>query len=181
MWVQMKVTRKSIHTYNPSWKRPPITKWWIAYVVLKDRLSYQHLRNLTFGLKRKERQRAVVDILKQHARITQRNVLSFLQNAESQGASEQIRKIWLINVIAFRAQPSTIYQLADNFTEIEKIFYDPKHPIEELVDDNGITKYNEENNLYNSRSSRSPQPGLTLINAPQVWAEGDSGQGVLVA
>ena len=153
-----------------------------AYIVLKDRMSYDQLKNLTFGLERRQRRQAVVDILKQHAESTQRRVLSFLHDSESRGLIENIRQIWIINVLAFRAQPAIVYDLANGFDEIEKIFYDARYPIDELLDDGGIAKHNRENNLFNSgRGNRALQPGLILINAQQVWAEGDSGQGAIVA
>ncbi|NIU17184.1 MAG: hypothetical protein GWN76_25065, partial [candidate division Zixibacteria bacterium] len=151
-----------------------------AYLVLEDRLSYEDLRTRTYDLTRKERQREVVRILKNHAARTQTNVRAFLESAQSQNMAENINIIWAINVIAFRATPSVIYDLAEGYGEIEKIFYDAQYSEEELVDDNGITKRNEETGAYVSPTF-SPQPGLTLINAPQVWAQGDSGQGIIVA
>jgi subtilisin len=62
----------------------------------------------------------------------------------------------------------------------ENIHFDRQYSSEELVDDLGITKYNEENNI-SVDALLAPQPGLTLIRAPLVWAEGDSGRGILVA
>jgi subtilisin family serine protease len=150
------------------------------YVVLKERLSYQYLESRTFSMQRKEKQREVVRILKEFAAEKQANFLKFLRTKESEGTVKNIQVNWAINVISLKADPQTIYYAAENFNEVEKIHYDATHPIEMLIDDNGITAANEKNN-FSYESIAGNQPGLTLINAPQVWAMGDSGQGVLVA
>lgn len=150
-----------------------------AYVVLQDRLSLAELQNMTYGLTRKERQKAVVQILKDHARVTQQNVLSYLRSQENAGNVKEIRVIWAINVIGFEAVPSVVYDLASDYNEVESVFYNAQPPLEEILDDQGIARENREQGKY--FSSRADNPGLALINAPLVWAEGDSGQGVLVA
>ncbi|MCP4411417.1 MAG: S8 family serine peptidase, partial [Gammaproteobacteria bacterium] len=65
-------------------------------------------------------------------------------------------------------------------TEIEQIKYDRPITREEAEDDNGISKYNEENSI-SITPEKAPQQGLVLINAPLVWAEGTTGQGVIAA
>jgi subtilisin family serine protease len=152
-----------------------------VYIVMQDRISLNEMQNLTRGLKRKERQKKVVRILKEYTSQAQNAVLSELRDAEGKGRVKSINSLWINNVIAFQAMPSVIQSLASTFTEIEKIFYDPKYLNDELQDDLGITKNNRESGLYFYGGSRAPQPGLTLINAPLVWAEGDSGQGVIVS
>ncbi|MBZ0198941.1 MAG: S8 family serine peptidase [Ignavibacteriaceae bacterium] len=150
-----------------------------VYAVLKDRLSLNDLKSMTFNLKRKERQKTVVNILKDYAAGSQQRLLSFLNNNAEGGAVTYVKSIWAINVIAFHAKADAIMEAAQNFEEIGMIYYDPQYDINQLTDDNGITKYNEDNNLY-TPSPMAIQPGLTLINVPQVWAMGDSGKGVVV-
>jgi len=150
-----------------------------VYAVLKDRLSLNDLKNMTYNLNRKDRQKVVVNILKDYAAGSQQRVLNFLNNNTENGSVVNVQPIWAINVIAFRAKPDVVVQLAQNFEEIGQLYYDPQFNINQLTDDNGITKYNEENNLF-TPATEAIQPGLTLINAPQVWALGDSGRGVIV-
>jgi len=151
-----------------------------VYVMLGDRLSLEYLQSRTQGLNKKERRREVVRILKEHAASTQRDVLAYLESAKAQGLIDRVENIWSINVIAFKAKPAAIYPLAQDYAEIEQIRFDRPISREEAVDDNGISKYNEENHIKLAPTF-SPQPGLILINAPAVWAEGDSGQGVVAA
>jgi subtilisin family serine protease len=153
-----------------------------VYAVFKERVSFDELQSRTSGLQiRKDKQREVVRILQEFADVKQAPLIDFLESKRSSGAVSYIAKIWAINTVAFKADASTIGIIASNFNEIEKIYFDPAHPFEELQDDEGITGYNERNNLYFNAGTETLQPGLSLINAPQVWAAGDSGQGVLVS
>jgi subtilisin family serine protease len=151
-----------------------------VYAVMKERLSLEYLESKTAGLAKKEKRSEVIRILKEFASGKQENYLSFLRSAESNGLVTDIAVNWAINVISFTAGAGVIYNSAENFNEIEKIYYDPVYPFEMLQDDNGITAINDKYNLR-VESIAGNQPGLILINAPQVWALGDSGQGVLVA
>jgi len=151
-----------------------------AYVVLSDRLSYDQVVRQTAGLRRKVRQQEVVRILKEHSAATRGDVESFLRDASSRGLARNIQVIWAINTISFTATPSVIADLATTQPSVEGVFFDPKHPQEILLDDLGISKYNTDHNIHVD-PLYAPQVGLTLINAPLVWAAGDSGQGVLVA
>jgi subtilisin family serine protease len=73
--------------------------------------------------------------------------------------------------------PQVIYSLAENFDEIAEIRYDP------VIDESLVTDPTETNPTYypSNPDNPAPQQGLVLINAPAVWAAGDSGKGVLTA
>jgi subtilisin family serine protease len=79
----------------------------------------------------------------------------------------------------FSAVPQVIYGLAEDFDEISEIRYNA--PIDEslLIDPTEVSQTVLPGR--NGDNPPPPQPGLVLINAPAVWAEGDSGQGVLAA
>ena len=85
--------------------------------------------------------------------------------------------LWAANTVVFTAVPSVIYTLAEDFDEIAEIRYDP------LIDESLIIDPTETPHtvLSGNGENPTPQPGLILINAPAVWAAGDSGQGVLAA
>ena len=151
-----------------------------VYIVLKDRLNYSDLQSQTYMLSRKERRSEVVRILKDYAENSQRDLKEFLKNQHLQQRVENPQFNWAINVVSFRAVKSAITEIADQFSNIQSIHYDRQYNVEELVDDLGITKFNTENGI-SLDPLLAPQPGLTLIRAPLVWAEGDSGKGILVA
>ncbi|RMG37108.1 MAG: hypothetical protein D6732_07335, partial [Methanobacteriota archaeon] len=147
-----------------------------VYAIFQNRLTLDDLQAMTSGLQRVEKRREVVHILKSHAATIQRPVLEYLYQEENTGEVDRIEIIWAVNVIGFHATPRVITTLASSFPEIEIIKYDPPIPLEEMLDDNGYSR-----NGTPVAPTATPQQGLILINAPLVWAEGDSGQGVIVA
>lgn len=150
------------------------------YIVMKERLNYSDLHSKTYTLNRKQKREEVVRILKEFAQVSQSEIKEHLKVLEMQNRVNNVHFNWAINVISLRSVKSAIHEIAQQFSSIETIHYDRQYNVEELVDDLGVTKFNSDNNLFVNPTS-APQPGLTLIRAPLVWAEGDSGKGVLVA
>jgi subtilisin family serine protease len=150
------------------------------YIVMKDRLNFTDLQAVTYNLPRKERRAEVVRILKEYATENMRDVKAYLNNLVINNRAENIQENWAINVLSLKAVKSVIIEISENFENIQSIHYDRQYNAEELVDDLGVTKFNTENNLF-VEPTGNPQPGLTLIRAPLVWADGDSGKSVLVA
>jgi subtilisin family serine protease len=148
-----------------------------VYATMKDQYSFDQLSEQTSLLTKKERQREVGRILRSFAAEEQIVVRSFLENAKQQNLVSKIDILWAANTIVFSAVPEIIYYLAENFDEIAEIRYDPQIDESLLIDptEDVQTFYPPQPN-----DNPPPQPGLTLINAPAVWAAGDSGQGVLV-
>jgi subtilisin family serine protease len=150
-----------------------------VYATLKEQYSFDDLKQQTSFLPKKERQQEVVRILRSFASEKQQAVRGFLENAKQQNLVSKIDILWAANTIVFSAVPEVIYYLAENFDEIAEIRFDAKFD-ESLVTDptEDVQTYYPPNPTDNPPP---PQIGLTLINAPAVWAAGDSGQGVLAA
>jgi len=150
-----------------------------VYATLKEQYSFNDLKQQTSFLPKKERQQEVVRILRSFASEKQEAVLGFLESAKQQNLVSRIDILWAANTIVFSAVPEVIYYLAENFDEIAEIRYDVKYDESLVIDptENSQTYY-PPNPVDNPPP---PQIGLTLINAPAVWAAGDSGQGVLAA
>jgi subtilisin family serine protease len=151
-----------------------------VYVVMKDRLNYSDLQSQTYMLPRKSKRDEVVRILKNYAAVSQKEIKTFIGFLEEEQKVNNVQYNWVINVVSLKALKSAIVDIADGVSNIQSIHYDRQFTIEELTDDFGISKYNYDNNI-SVEATLAPQPGLTLIRAPLVWAEGDSGRGVLVA
>ncbi|HEY6437975.1 MAG TPA: S8 family serine peptidase, partial [Ignavibacteriaceae bacterium] len=149
-----------------------------VYATMKDQYSFEDLRMQTTFLPKKEKQKEVVRILRLFASEKQQAVRSFLENSKQQNLVSKIDILWAANTIVFSAVPEVIYYLAENFDEIDEIRYSPE------IDEKFLKDPTEEvQTFYPPQPGDNPpppQPGLTLINAPAVWAAGDSGQGVLV-
>lgn len=151
-----------------------------VYAVMKERMTFFELASRTGYLPKQQRRAEVVRLLKQFNERTMGAVLTELKQFEDERSVKDIEIIWAINVVVFKALPSVIAQLSEQNNQIQKFHYDAQFPLEMLVDDEGITAKNDKYNLR-VEATGVPQPGLTLINAPAVWAAGDSGKGVLVA
>jgi subtilisin family serine protease len=149
-----------------------------VYATLRDQYSFDDLRMQTAFLPKKERQQEVVRILRSFAFEKQQSVRNYLEDAKQQNLVSKIDILWAANTIVFSAVPEVIYYLAENFDEIAEIRYDPQ------IDENLLIDPTEDMQTYyppSPNDNPAPQPGLVLINAPSVWAAGDSGQGILTA
>jgi subtilisin family serine protease len=150
-----------------------------VYATLRDQYSFDDLKQQTALLPKKDRQQEVVRILREYANVKQHDVRNYLEGAKLQNLVSKIDILWAANTIVFSAVPEVIYYLAENYDEIAEIRYDPK------FDESLVTDPTEDVQTYYppqpSDNPPPPQIGLTLINAPAVWAAGDSGQGVIAA
>jgi len=148
-----------------------------VYAKLNEQYSFEELKQQIQYLPKKEKQKEVVRILKEFAAEKQQSVLAYLEDAKQQNLVSKLDILWAANTIVFSAIPQVIYGLAEDFDEIAEIRYDAPIDESELIDPTEHSQPVPPGNGDNS----APQQGLILINAPAVWAEGDSGQGVLVA
>lgn len=146
-----------------------------VYATLKDQYPLEDLKQQTAFLQKKERQKEVVRILREYTDVQQQAVRSYLQNAQQQSLVGKIDILWAANTIIFSAVPQVIYNLAENFDEIAEIRYDA------VFDESLVQDPTEEPVEVFPGDVLAPQIGLVLINAPAVWAAGDSGQGVIAA
>jgi subtilisin family serine protease len=146
-----------------------------VYATLSEQYSLDDLMQQTSFLPKKKRQKEVVRILKEFANQKQQAVRTYLENEKQQNLVSKIDILWAANTIVFSAVPEVIYYMAENFDEISEIRYNPKFDKNLLIDPT------EESHEVLPGDVLAPQPGLVLINAPAVWAEGDSGQGIVVA
>jgi subtilisin family serine protease len=146
-----------------------------VYATLTEQYPLDQLMQETYYLPKKEKQKEVVRILREFAFEKQTVVRQYLENAKQQNLVSRIDILWAANTIVFTAVPEVIYSLAENFDEIAEIRFDP------IFDESLVTDPTEEPQEVIPDDILAPQPGLVLINAPAVWAEGDSGQGVLTA
>jgi subtilisin family serine protease len=146
-----------------------------VYATLRDQYSFDDLRMQTAFLPKKERQKEVVRILREYADVKQQDVRNYLESAKQQNLVSKMDILWAANTVVFSAVPQVIYYLAENFPEIAEIRFDP------VFDESLVTDPTEPPQEVLPGDALAPQIGLVLINAPAVWAAGDSGQGVLAA
>ncbi len=132
--------------------------------VLGDRLDP---RVIAGSGSRRDRNRALVEGLRAHAVRSQAGLLALLTAQRASGAVRSFAGLWIDNEIAVTARPAVIRMLALR-PEVATIVPDavvataPAAPA-------------------GPAASVPVEPNVGLINAPALWALGDTGQGVVVA
>jgi subtilisin family serine protease len=118
-----------------------------------------------------ERRQFVIDRLRQTAEDTQAGVLDVLRDAAAEGQAELVSPLWIANVVAARVTPEVALRLAAR-DDVAYLNYDRPvgrevFPTEWVDDaDGGVLA--------------AIECGVSLMNAPTAWANGYTGEGVVV-
>jgi hypothetical protein len=135
-------------------------------VTLRDTVDVRTLAGASGGSPG-GRGNAVVRGLRVHAALHQAGLLRLLIGREAKGAALAIRPLWIIDGVAARVRPDVIPELLAR-PEVASITLDstvqapPGTPVAPAV-------------------TAPVEPNVALVNAPGVWALGDTGAGVVVA
>jgi len=110
---------------------------------------------------------ALILSLRQTAETTQRDLLSLLQSAKESAEAEKIKSFWIVNAVALRATRGLIEAIAGredvDVVELDRVVQLP--PVRQ-----GAPIAPLQANEWN----------IDKIRAPEVWAKGITGKGVLV-
>ncbi len=101
----------------------------------------------------------VIQSLQSTANITQRPLHAFLQIRRSQGRVQKFESLWVINAFSITASADVIDELAQN-PDVLSISTD---------------------DLQIIPAYGTPEPNIALVNAPALWNQGYTGQGVVIA
>jgi hypothetical protein len=113
---------------------------------------------------------AVYDTLKGVADRTQRDVVAEMADRKSAGAVAEYHSYWIVNLVTVRADAETLRWLAGR-PEVAHVYAELK--IEKPVVLPGVEE---------QRSPFAPEPGITRINADDVWTTyGITGTGAVIA
>lgn len=128
------------------------------------------LREANLFTTKQEQRQFVVETLKRQAETSQAGLLSLLEEMERNGMVEEIRPLWLVNSVSCHANKLAINDLSQR-RDILTIYH-----LEETqwIFDEGATPAPK-------NIDREITQNLLQVNAPQVWEQGYTGQGVLVA
>lgn len=138
-------------------------------IIFKEEMSVDELRSSVDNLSDKKLRRdAVVKELKAFSEKSQNDVMSILRSAESKGTASKIKSHWLSNSINCTISKDLVYVLAEH-RDIAMIGLD--------VDKKLVWS----ENAKKVEPTRGPTQNVTHVNADDVWAEGYTGKGVVVA
>ena len=122
-----------------------------------------------FGTKH-ERRQFVIESMKQRAEASQADLLFLLEEMERNGMVEDIRPFWIANVVSCMANKTSILDLS------------LRSDILSIGICEQVRWISEDESLLSPRGDgREITQNLLQVNAPAVWEQGYTGQGVLVA
>jgi serine protease AprX len=151
--------------------------WIPVNISMEDQVNRSYLESIgvlpaRFGLyaptdNSSERRKAVVKVLKDFSRRDQEHLLRFFREQESEGKAREIRSLWISNAVSAEVKK----ELVGNISEMEGI--------------QSIGWDGERNFLLGTGGDSPPRTAslewnISLINVPAVWAQGYTGQGVVV-
>lgn len=145
-----------------------------ANAVFRDQIKLETLLKNVDGKPRREWRKINLPILKDHAQKTQANVLRELSILEANNQVRNIRVNWVGNEINFECTIRELKNLYDRFPELKSLDWDPDYSIEEITD-------NTPPSPIEHPRTNTISWGVTDIQAPQIWAQGYTGQGILIA
>lgn len=112
-----------------------------------------------------QRRRHVTALLRNTADSAQRAARTFLDGEVRAGRAGAVVVLWINNSLAFRATPAVILSVAE-MRNVRTVDLDPEIRPEEALD---------------LGPPGTPGAGNVLLNAPQCWALGYQGQGIVLA
>ncbi len=152
-----------------------------VYAVLKQQVNVHDLYNSVKDLPKAERRQRVISTLKSFARETQAPLLEYLRSI----GARNIRSLWIANVIAFEI-PAGRVALLQSRSEFKRVDLDEKRNL--LLGVRNKTKDKRLSQAPPDATNVNQPPhireivwNLYQINAPDVWALGYTGNGVIVA
>lgn len=119
---------------------------------------------------KQERRRFVLETLKLQAETAQYELLGLLHELERNGMVNDIQPFWLVNCVSCMANKAAINDLAQRH-DIMTIYH-----CEETQ-----WIFEQESTPAPKNADREITQNLLQVNAPQVWEQGYSGTGVLIA
>jgi subtilisin family serine protease len=113
---------------------------------------------------RAERKRRVEQALQSHAASSQRGLIAMLRARQASGSVQLVEPLWVSNAVIVRARPSVLREISRRPDVLEV------RPATTL-----------EAPLATSTGAIGPEANLGVVGAPQLWAQGHRGEGVVVA
>ncbi|MCX6640851.1 MAG: S8 family serine peptidase [bacterium] len=145
-------------------------------ITMTDQVDANYLFDATAAMNKVEKRQFVLNQLNQTAEISQASVMAYLRDYEASGKVEHMLSVSLVNIIQGLATPEVIRGLM-NFPEIAEVTYDPERY---MLDD--APKAAEPIQIEQPKVDNTDEIawGVADVHAPEVWAQGYHGAGVIV-
>lgn len=154
------------------------------FVIITEQLDPDELYRQVKHLDKTERRKKTIETLKAFSEETQHSVRELIIDLGTEGQIRRPRFLWITNIIGMRATEEAISGLSVH-PDVAAIHYDPMTPALDFIepDNQSFTseRHSRRNNERISNNYRNISYNVELINAPEVWDLGYTGEGVLVA
>ncbi len=143
-------------------------------IMMNEQYDSQELLRNTNELTKPEKREYVVNELKSFRSRSQREILVQMETLENKSLIQNIKPLWITNVINCFALKEAIYEISQK-KDIKSIDWDEER--------NMLLDYNvrEQKYLTNNSTDRDITWNVTLVDADDVWALDYTGEGVVVA
>lgn len=128
------------------------------------------LNDARYFASKQERRQYVVETLQRQAEVSQAELLGLLEEMEKEGLVEEIRPLWIVNSISCMADSVAVENLLQR-RDILALYRCEES--QWLFDDEAVP--------VSRGDGREIAENLLMVNADQVWEQGYTGQGVLIA
>ncbi len=136
-------------------------------VVMEKAMPQGELLALTEGLPRAQKRVIVAQELGRLAAASQRDVLAYLDGRAAGRHASGVKSLWIVNAVVANGDRATIEGLAA-FPGVSFVDWDEPLPPERYED-------------AAANDAREIEWGVAKVRAPEVWAQGYDGTGVVVA
>ena len=152
------------------------------FISVNLRLDAQYDNDLLYNQSRtikdrEERRSFVVNELKQFSQEQQAELLSFLEEMEAAGKVRAIRPFWIGNLVNCEARPEVIQELMTR-KDLARVDYNKVRHVLMVEEEPSRIPVAKPDNL---RTPDNLAWNVTLVNADQVWEQGFTGEGAIVA
>ena len=140
-------------------------------ILLKEQSNVTELmRTASVFPNKAARRDFVVNTLKQLTEASQQELMTMLNEMEQNGLVSEIRPLWIVNSISCYAETTVISELAKR-NDVLTVYQCEEFRLE----------FEEDEQPSKSDEKREIAENLLKVNADQVWEQGYTGQGVVVA
>lgn len=139
-------------------------------VMLSDQVPITELKRNQENLTRQQLHEQVVTMLQDKAERTQKDFMSYLNMRKKRGDISDIKPLWIINAVLVKAKAKTVAEISQH-KDVAFVYLD--YIINSILPTQRTTA--------SSISTSGIEPGVTLINADCMWAQGYTGAGRLVS
>jgi serine protease AprX len=137
-----------------------------VHIVLREQFDAGLLNRLVDGMPRAQRRVEVARILEDFSAGQQKALLAWLEAEQAQGRVADVRPLWIVNAVYCEATPAVIRALSER-AEVHYVNYDLAYAPDLLEPEEPAGERDE------------VAWGVEKVNAPAVWAQGYTGQGII--